>query len=250
MNAPLLPPTPGRLQPPRREWRKAAGALRRLLADKDDTAQVFEIMRALNGKATRRGYARMLSSFEGGRIAYQRVELAPLLADRAWLASLGPGTLAAAYLDFTAAGRISPEGLVDVSRQVMVDIEHPVAWFGRRIRDSHDLWHVLTGYGLDALGEACLVAFSYAQTGALGWAVIATGAALNSRRHGHRGMPYARAIWEGYRRGRAARWLSGEDYIALLGERLEAVRARLGLALPAIYDSIPPARRGIVPGRG
>lgn len=249
MNAPLFPPTQGRLQPPRREWRKAFAALRKLLSDKDDTEQVFEIMRALNGKATRKGYSRLLSSFEGGRLAYQRTELAPLLADRAWLASLGPGTLAAAYLEFTAAGQISPEGLVDVSRLVMADIEHPVAWFGRRIRDSHDLWHVLTGYGLDALGEACLVAFSYAQTGALGWAAIAAGAAFNSRRNGRRDMPYAKAIWEGYGRGRAARWLSGEDYTAMLGEPLDAVRARLGLTPPAIYDSIPADCRGIVPGR-
>jgi ubiquinone biosynthesis protein COQ4 len=34
----------------------------------------------------------------------------------------------------------------------------------------HDIWHVLTGYRRDALGEACLVAFSYAQTRGLGWA--------------------------------------------------------------------------------
>ena len=27
----------------------------------------------------------------------------------------------------------------------------------------HDLWHVVTGYGRDELGEACLLAFTYAQ---------------------------------------------------------------------------------------
>ncbi len=41
--------TPMRLQVPRREWGAAYAALKRLLADKDSTENVFEIMRALNG---------------------------------------------------------------------------------------------------------------------------------------------------------------------------------------------------------
>jgi ubiquinone biosynthesis protein COQ4 len=83
---------------------------------------------------------------------------------------------------------------------------------------------VLTGYGRDPLGEACLVAFSYAQTRGLGWALIALGAALRSR-----DPAVVRAIWQGYRRGRASAWLLGEDYEALLAEPLEAARRRLSI---------------------
>lgn len=235
-------PAPARLRPPRRDWAAALAALRRLLRDKDATAEVFAVMAALNGNATQQGYRRLLTTAEGGRLAYHREELAEKLGDRAWLASFAPGTLGAAYRDFTAAGGVTPEGLVAVSNQVMTGIEHPVAWHGRRIRDSHDLWHTVTGYGLDSLGEASLVAFSYAQTRALGWAAIALGAAFKSRK-GPR-QPYGRAILEGYRRGKAARWLPEQDWLALLPLPLDEVRARLGLIEPRRYLSIPVELRG------
>ncbi|MEI9985146.1 MAG: hypothetical protein WDN69_19300 [Aliidongia sp.] len=41
---------------------RAFKALRRLLADKDDTGQVFQIMAALNGASTQRGYRRLLTT--------------------------------------------------------------------------------------------------------------------------------------------------------------------------------------------
>jgi ubiquinone biosynthesis protein COQ4 len=234
---------PQRLQVPRREWGAAYAALKRLLADKDSTENVFEIMRALNGASTRNGYYKLLTTAEGGRLAYRQEDLAAKLSDRAWLATMPPGSLGAAYRDFTDIGGVTPDGLVEVSNQVMTYIEHPIAWFGRRIRDSHDLWHVVSGYGLDSLGEACLVAFSYPQTKALGWAFIAVGAAAKSRKAPER-YPYVAAIREGHARGRRAAWLPAQDWLALLPQPLEAVRAQLGLAPPATYLSIPLAARG------
>lgn len=227
----------------RRDWPAALSALRRLLADPDDTGQVFEIMRALNGKANLRGYRRLLRTAPGGRLAYDRLELKALLMDAAWLDRFAPGTLGAAYRGFVRGQDISAEGLAQVSRERIEALEarHPHAWFARRMRDSHDIWHVLSGYGRDPLGEACLVAFSYAQTRGLGWALIALGAAWRAR--GGR-QPYLRAIREGYRRGARAAWLPGEDYQALLAEPLEAARRRLGLTPPTVYDSIPPDQRG------
>jgi ubiquinone biosynthesis protein COQ4 len=217
----------------------ALRALRKLLADKDDTVQVFEIMRALNGASTAKGYHRLLATPDGGRIAYERQEFAQRLMDAAWLDSFGQGTVAAAYRDFIREAGFSADGLADVSRESLKDVDekHPYAWFGRRTRDVHDLWHVLSGYGRDALGEACLVAFSYAQTGGLGWALIALGAI--GKASGSKEQPYVKAIWQGYRRGKAARWLLGEDYEALMAEPIEAARARLGITPATIYDSIP-----------
>ena len=185
----------------------------------------------------------------GGRIAYDRVELAERLMDRKWLSSFAPGTVGAAYAEFTARENLSADGLADESRKGRgaedIDLRHPVAWYGRRIRDVHDLWHILSGYGRDGLGEACLVAFSYPQTKSLGWAFIAFGVWLRSG--GVDGAPVRRAIMEGYRRGKAAAWLPGEDYEALMAEPLEAARARLGLTRPAIYESLPPEYRDVAP---
>ena len=225
--APAARPAGARL-----EWGRALRALRRLLADSDDTAQVFEIMRALNGRANVRNYDRLLATREGGRIAYQRVELAERLMDDVWLDTLPAGSVGAGYRAFVRDERLSADGLAQISRQRLAQIEeaHPHAWFGRRTRDLHDVWHVLTGYGRDPLGEACLVAFSYAQTRGLGWALIALGAAWRARR-----WSVARAIWQAYRRGRASAWLLGEDYETLLAEPLEAARRRLGIRPPTAY---------------
>lgn len=230
-----LPPFPGSTG--RRDWTTAFDAIRKLLANGDDTAQVFRIMRALNVNVAPYNYARLLATPEGGRIAHARVELAGRFADPVFLASFAPRTVGAAYRDFLARTGYSAEGLVDVSRQGAdtIDTEHPYAWFGRRVRDVHDIWHVLTGYQADeSLGEAALVAFSYAQVGGLGWAFIAVAAALKSLRVTH-GTAFARAVWEGYRHGRRAAWLAGEDYEALLHEPIEAARARLGIRAPLAY---------------
>lgn len=239
-NAPLSARAPAAtpLAKPRLQWGAALKALRKLLDNKEDTTQVFEIMRALNGTSTARGYERLLTTVEGGRMAYDRVELAAKLMDDAWLDSFAPGTVGAAYRDFVRSEQLSAEGLAEVSRQgaAQIDEKHPYAWFGRRTRDVHDIWHILSGYHRDALGEACLVAFSYAQTKGLGWALIAIGAATRKRQLKH---PYAKAIWQGYKRGKAAAWLLGEDYESLLHEPLESARRRLGITPATIYESIP-----------
>ena len=241
----LKPARPAAPQKPTLQWGAAFRALRRIFADKEDTTAVFDIMRALNGTSIRDGYNKLLLQPEGGRMAYDRVELADKLMDDAWLDAFAPGTVGAAYRDFVRSEQLSAEGLAEVSRQGdgAVDIKHPYAWFGRRNRDVHDIWHILSGYHRDALGEASLVAFSYAQTKGLGWAFIGLGAAFRSRKGKH---PYAKAIWQGYQRGKAAAWLLGEDYERLLHEPLEAARARLNITPATHYNAIPPEARDFV----
>jgi ubiquinone biosynthesis protein COQ4 len=229
----------------RRQPMRAWKALQRLLADKEDTAAVFELMRALSGNSVPNGYRRLLKTPEGGRIAYERVEFAELLSDKAWLAQFGPGTVGEAYRNFVADRNISAEGLAEESRKAPdseIDAAHPFAWYGRRMRDIHDVWHVLTGYGTDGLGEACVVAFSYQQTRSLGFAVIAN-AARHEIRKARTGYPHAEAISEGFRNGKKSVWLPAVDSVALFAENLESARRRLGIARPAIYESIPPEAR-------
>ena len=230
-----LPPFPGTSG--RREWRTAFDAVRKLLANGDDTAQVFRIMRALNVGNVARNYARLLATEQGGRIAYDRVELATRFSEPAFVARFAPGTVGAAYRAFLESTGYSADGLVDVSKvaPMLDDMAHPYAWFGRRVRDCHDIWHVLTGYKADeSLGEAALVAFSYAQVRGLGWAVIGISAALKSLKVTG-GPLFAKAVWEGYRNGRRAQWISGEDYLQLLDEPLDAARVRLGIRKPVAY---------------
>lgn len=224
--------------PPRREWGTAFRALVKLLGDADDTIQVFRIMRALNGDIAGKNYRKLLRQPFGGRLAYRRVELAERFSDRVWIDSLPAGSVGAAYREFIDRTGYSAQGLVELSYAdgtFEANAEHPHAWFGRRERDIHDIWHILTGYQADEpLGEACLTGFSYAQTGGLGWAFIGAGASLKSLKiTGKR--TFLRAVIEGYRRGKRAKWLSAEDYEALLAEPLDAARQRLNIAAPVVY---------------
>lgn len=229
-----MPPFPGTTG--RRDWKTAFDAIKKLLANGDDTTQVFRIMRALNVGSGPNGYARLISTPDGGRIATQQVELAKRFTDRAWIASFAPGTVGAAYRAFLESTGYSADGLVEVSRiNPIEDLQHPYAWYGRRSRDVHDIWHVLTGYKADeSMGEAALVAFSYAQLGGLGWAFIGSAAALKSLKVTGNAL-FAKAVVEGYRHGRKAKWLAGEDYEALLAEPIDAARRRLNIAEPVAY---------------
>lgn len=231
-------------KPQRLEPLTALRAFRRLIRDKEDTAQVFEIMRALSGGSIGRGYNRMLKTMEGGRQAFLREELAHRLDDPQWLARFGPGTVGAAYREFREVRGFTAEGLADEARKVapLADAEHPVIWYSRRLRDVHDIWHVLTGYETDALGEACVVAFSYAQTHNLGFAFIGWGAAREIQRE-NRSIPARRAVWQAYRNGRAARWLPGLDYEALFARPLDEARAHLGIRPADAYHAVPAEAR-------
>ena len=233
-----------RFRPQPLEPLTAFRAFRKLIRDKEDTAQVFEIMRALSGRSIARGYDRLLKTMEGGRQAFLREELAHRLDDPAWLAGFGPGTVGAAYRDFRETRGFTAEGLADEARKVapLADAPHPVIWYSRRLRDVHDIWHVLTGYQTDALGEACVVAFSHAQTGNLGSAFIGWGAAREIHRE-NRSIPARRAVLQAWRIGRAASWLPALDYEVLFAEPLETARARLNLRQPTVYDRVPAEAR-------
>lgn len=229
-----------RLQPIR-----AFKAVSRLMKDKEDTAAVFDLMRALSGNSVSKGYARLMKTARGGRIAYERDELNDRLMDRQWLESFAPGTVGAAYLAHMDGQGFTADGLKEISEQTrdsQVEAAHPFTWYGRRMRDVHDIWHVLSGYRTDALGEACLVAFSYQQTRSLGFGVIAF-AAGNKLSSARNGQPYKAAIREAHRNGKACAWLPEVEYPELFAEDLEAARARLGIKPATIYQSIPPELR-------
>lgn len=146
---PNLPAAQGAAQsafaPPsaRPDLLRALRALRALLRDKENTTQVFEIMRALNGPSTPRNYRRLLSTAQGGRIAFEHEELIELLDDDQAMSVYPRGTVGGEYLAWRKAEGLSAEGLAQESRKGLdlskFELRHPYAWFGRRIRDSHDL---------------------------------------------------------------------------------------------------------------
>jgi ubiquinone biosynthesis protein COQ4 len=219
------------------DWRAAFGAAKKLISNPKDTPQVFVIMESLNGKSNASGYERLLTTKSGGQLAYQQVELADHLSKPENLASFDSGTVGYNYKNMMTATGYSANGLAEASN---IDGqrsggEHPHAWYARRTRDSHDIWHVLTGYSPDEpLDEACLVAFSYAQTKGLGWALIALFKIIDCRKLTF-GKMQIKAIIEAYKNGKAAKWLPAENYLSLLEEPLDHARKRLNIKQPKAY---------------
>jgi ubiquinone biosynthesis protein COQ4 len=230
---PLRPPEP--IRP-----REALRALRALLANPDDTTQVFQVIRALSGRSFERTLRRVLADPTGRRILQERRMLLPVLADRARLRALPEGTLGRAYARFMDAEAISPEGLVEASRSPQPQDEHRLGpegqVLGERLRDMHDLWHVVTGYGRDLFGEAALLAFTYAQTRNRGIGAIAAVGFWRMWRGGAREAAalVRRAWW----RGRRAAFLPAADWEALLERPLDEVRRELHIGPPPIYTPL------------
>lgn len=217
--------------PPRNrvQWREALGGIRALIADPDDTAQVFRIIRALSGNAQEKNFQRFVRSEHGLRILQERRSLVRVLSDRDYLRSLPDGTLGRAYAEFTEREEITPDGLVEASesageRDAAADPDRVL--FGTRLRDSHDLWHVVTGYGRDLFGEAALLAFTYRQIRNRGIGFIVAVAYLKARGD----FAHERVmIRDGWRRARHAAWLPAADWEALLERPLSEVRESLGV---------------------
>ena len=210
-------------------------AIRALMRDREDTRQVFLLIDALRGKTTLRQLTRFRTTEFGRAALAERRRLFDRLEDWDTLKSLPAGTLGPAYYEFMASEHLSAAGLAKVS--TIPQSSDDSIWFRERNREMHDLLHVVTGYGRDPLGEACLVAFSYAQTGQLGFAVIALFAARRISQ-ARPGQPIRRAIFEGYRRGRRAGWLIGADWEALLSRPVKEIREQFEVGPAHYYPKI------------
>ncbi|MCH1568759.1 MAG: ubiquinone biosynthesis protein COQ4 [Alphaproteobacteria bacterium] len=219
---------------------KIRGAIRQLIADKEDTKQVFIILEALSGNSGLRAFKRFKKTPYADKILAAKKPLVEYLKDRQWLESLPQGSLGRTYARFTEVEQISADGLTDASvegREEEREMSAAQIKYHERQRDAHDLWHVSTGYGRDGLGELCLLAVTWRQLGNPGILVIILFGYLVSRKEAP-GLGIGRAILEGFRLGRVAKGLPGADWERLLTLPLDEVRAELGIKTPTRYRSI------------
>lgn len=216
----------------------ALRALGALSKDPDDLPQVFTIIDNLPGRAPQRMLARMRRTENGRRLLATKPDLGARLTDREALRALPEGTLGRAYLALVEREGITPQGIVDASLAGGASTEtlsDDMRFLRDRMRDTHDLWHVVSGYGLDLVGEAALLSFSYAQTRNPGVGLVVFLAVV-------KGEPKIwRVLREGYRRGMRAEWLPGIAWETLLDRPLDEVRARLRVGARADYEPVTSA---------
>lgn len=221
---------------PRMKPFKALSRMRRLIADKEDTEQVFHIIEALDGSKLLRDLNRFART-ENGRVRLnERRQLAPILDDHDRWRRLPDGTVGRAYVDFMEREGLTAQGLVDESLKFDRErFDDTLEWYGNRLRDTHDLYHVLTGYGRDSLGEAALLGFTWGQHKGNGVLFISYMGAREIQKHLPRHIDAMACQREGKRNGLAAGRIVEEDILALLEEPLDVARARLNIPRPEAY---------------
>lgn len=217
---------------PRRAWR----ALRDLVANPDDTAQVFTIIESLSGHAPRRVMERFREDPAGRRLLASRADILSILRDRPALERMPAGSLAHAYLRFLDREGITADGLVEASETGATGafaIGGDFEYVSDRLRDTHDLWHAATGYQGDVVGETALLAFSVAQTKNPGVALIVLTALLRAH-----DPALTKLVTDAFRDGQRAVWLPSVEWEALLPLPLAEVRRRLRVSAAPAYEPV------------
>jgi ubiquinone biosynthesis protein COQ4 len=168
---------------------------------------------------------------------------------RSSAAALREGSLGRKYLSFMEEAGLNARDLIEAEEAGTVaqaDLDADRRWLADRGRDSHDLWHVLTGYGRDEAGETGLLSFTYANYSNPGIAVILLATIMIVPKT--LGFTVERYLVQAYRRGKAAN-LDFAPYEEWLALPIDEVRRLAGITPP---EAAHPGR-GImvaVPGGG
>lgn len=214
------------------DWTRAWHCMRGLIAEPEKTERAVDVYYAAGRRAFERHFQRFLLLPECRRLLARRKPLIDFLGDRDLLARQPDGSLGREYLDYLDANGFEADGLLTVDQRVaerweaeegLPRLDPARHWFRERFQLSHDLFHVLTGYGTDHLGEATLLAFTWAQNSGGVQALLTWGAAVEVLRRYGRGWPSY--VFRAWRRGRRARWLLAIPFEELLALPLETVRS-------------------------
>lgn len=208
-----------------------------LMKDKEDTAAVFRIFESLPSKDFIARIADLTLSERGTYLRQTEPRLPEILDDHAALRRTPKGSLAHAYCDFMEAEGLTAAGLVAESERTgRPRFPDLVEWYFNRSRDTHDLFHVLTGYGRDALGEASVLLFTHGQSPSQGHLLIGYAGAANIKKMAKgTKAPVFGAVREAHRIGKGAPPLIAQPIRQLLERPLEDVRAELRIPKPQQY---------------
>ncbi len=212
-------------------WGLAFKALVGLARDTSRTDHVFTIISALSGDALERTYQSFRRTSYGQRLLRERPSLAARLADEEWLRAMPDGSLGREYLKFMTRSRITSDGLLaaqeaGIDPNADLEVDDARQYVADRLREMHDLWHVLTEYGADDTGEIANLWFSVGQFGNPGMAFIAFFGMIG----GELGVAWPRYCYRAYVRGRRAARLVSEPIEEMLELPIDEARRRLRIS--------------------
>jgi ubiquinone biosynthesis protein Coq4 len=136
------------------------GAFVALVRDPQKTEKIFELTNiSKGGRKQRVATAMMLRPFlqsDDFKSLYSEEYNPPI--DMGWLRKLPEGTFGRAFANFIDANGFQADGFPPV------ELNSPISYLVIRIRRTHDLMHVLTGYDVTLQDELALQGFTFAQT--------------------------------------------------------------------------------------
>ncbi len=196
-------------------------ALGRLLNNPQDTRQVFVLGVALNARRFPDFMARFVAAPGGLELLRDKPVIDSRAVDFAALAALPADTLGGAFARHLKDNNLDPDLF-----QAPPGLPESVAYVVQRVRQTHDLWHVLTGYATDIPGELALQAFYYGLIGLPSSLLISLFGTLRYTRK-FRQTSLLRAVREGYKRGRQAAFLPTIRWEDFWQQPLAEVRRRV-----------------------
>lgn len=170
--------------PPPIRWIRAVRALGKILAKPEDTESVLEFSNLANAGRRDDRLDLFFDHPVGARLFAERRAIDSSTVDLEAFARLAAGTLGHAYAAFMTAHGLTPN-IFDGSPD---DVhEERAAYVIQRMRQTHDLWHVVTRCETDPAGEVALQAFTFAQVRAPSSGILAALGTLRT-------LPYSRQV--------------------------------------------------------
>ena len=202
-------------------WHLGLAALGRAHEDPQNTAEILRFATYVNAGTSDRRVDRFFADADGQRLYAERRAIDSRL-DLDALAALPVGTLGRAYVDFLREGGLSP----DIFQAPANVVDPRAAYVAQRVRQSHDLWHVLTGTPTDIPGELVLQAFTFAQLGAPSALLLVVGGLLR----GFWQVPeLPMRAFRAWRRGRKTAYLANFPWEDHWTDSLDELRLSLGV---------------------
>lgn len=209
-----------------------------LVRNKEDTARVFHIYDALPSRHFWPHAHKLALSEHGQSLREREPFLPPVLDDHEALRNLPEGSVGQAYCHFMEEEGLTASGLVQAAEEMgRPKYGDLIEWYGWRQRDTHDLLHVLTGYGRDALGEACNLLFTHGHAPSHAHLLLGYSAAINIRRKVKTRAPVLKAVREAHRSGASVPAPASFHIGDLLRMNIDEARQMLGIERPHAYHA-------------
>lgn len=209
--------------------------------DKEQTDEIIGVFDALPWRAAAEAAINFLTSPQGQAIYQSEPYLPDILDDHVALRKTPKGSFAHAYCDFMEREGLSAAGLVAATgndRNGQPLLKDGVEWYNDRLRDIHDILHILTGYERDPLGEQCLLAYLFHQRPSPGHLAVSTAGTLLMKVQVKTKAPILRAVIEAHRHGRLCPRIVEQSIRETLATPLAEVRERFNVPAPFWYKKV------------